>query len=538
MFIDAPQLQDDAQLDCDICIIGAGPAGIVLADGLAKTGLQICLTEAGGLSPQSEHPIRSLAEQVGHPVIVHPRTKYFGGMSNAWGGMRDLYLRLLPFDPIDFEVRPWVQNSGWPISYQGLRPFYQGACSVMNEIPNEGFDVQRHGDQFLAAFDDDILRSNISSLTRPVRFGERYRKSLDQAGNVRVLLNSYATEIEESESERSVSFIHASARNGRKHRFSAGTFVLACGGLETARLLLASKRKHGCGVGNQNDLVGRYYMQHPKGSHGHVTLRRQNNPKGYMQGFRVNDHLMQACISFSEHQQRREGLLNHRVDLAPILQLTESRAARLYSQLRACWREGHRSQALRRGALAAAIDMPKMAALTCKSILLSLPHGSRHYRLINHLEQMPDPDSRVELSGGTDRFGVPELRTNWRINADEKRSLCRLHELINSNLRRYDSGSFHSRLDPEMDDWPISSSSSHDLGTARMHNDPRSGVTNADGRVHDVGNLYIVGGALFPTGGNANPTLTIIALALRMASRLATSARTTPMDLSRKKPAA
>jgi choline dehydrogenase-like flavoprotein len=538
MFVDATQLEDDTQLDCDICIIGAGPAGIVLAHGLAEAGLRICLTEAGGLSPESEHPILSLAEQLGYPIVVNPGTKYFGGMTNAWGGMRSLYVRLLPFDPIDFEARSWVPHSGWPITYREFKPFYEGACNVMNGIPRNGFDVEGHRKWFLPAFNDEVLRSNLSYLVRPIRFGKRYRESLGQAPNVRVLLNSCATEIEESRSERTVNVIHARARNGRKHRFAAGTFVLACGGLETTRLLLASKGKHAAGVGNQHDLVGRFYMQHPKGSHGHMALRRHTHPHGYVKGFEVEGRLLQACVAFAEERQRREGLLNHRADLAPILQLTESRAARLYSQLRANWREGRRGRALRRGAAAAAIDMPQMTGATCKSILRSLPQGSLHYRLINHLEQVPDPESRIMLAGTTDRYGVPELRTDWRINAEEKRSLCRLHELIGDNLRRYKIGSLQSRLDSEMDIWPIASSSSHDLGTARMHDNPRRGVTNAEGRVHSVENLYVVGGALFPTGSNANSTLTIIALALRMVSHLATRAKATPIEITRKNSAA
>lgn len=524
MFIDAAELPDNARLDCDICIIGAGPAGIVLADGLRRTGLQICLTEAGGLLPQSEHATPSVSEQLHHSIIVHPRTRYFGGMSNAWGGVRGLNVGLMPLDPIDFEKRSWVPNSGWPISHQEFRPFCERACGLLDEMPSDDFDVQRHRDHLLAAFDDDLLRSCMAYLARPIRFGQRYRESLDQARNVRVLLSSYAIEIEESRSGRCIDFIHAVAKNGRKHRLSAGTFVLACGGLETARLLLASKRKHACGVGNQNDLVGRYYMQHPKGSHGHITLRKDSNPKGYVRGLMLDDRRMQVCISLSDQLQRREGLLNHRIVLAPLLQLSGSHAARLYNELRAYLREGQRGKALRRVAAAGAIGMPSVVGSTCKNSLLSLPHGTLHYRVINHMEQAPDPSSRIELSRETDRFGIPQLRTRWRINAEEKQSLCRFHEMLGENLRHYGVGSLRSRLDPQMDDWPVSSSSSHDLGTARMHVNPRCGVTDANGGVHGLENLYIIGGALFPTGGHAYPTLTIIALALRMVAHFATRA--------------
>lgn len=525
MFSDAAELPDNAQLDCDICIIGAGPAGLVLADGLAKTGLQICLTEAGGLTLESEHPVRRVFDQLGHPITDHPRTRYFGGMSNIWGGVRGLHVRLLPLDPIDFEVRPWVSESGWPMSYQDLKPFYDQACNLMDEIPSGGFDVQRHGDQLLDAFHDDVMQSTMINLANPISFGRRYQETLSQARNIRVLLNSYATEIEESGSESRISLIRAVASNGRQHQLSAKTFVLACGGLETARLMLASRRKHEGGVGNQHDLVGRYYMQHPKGGHGLLTLRRHCKASGYAEGFRSNDRPMQACITLPKEQQRREGLLNHRLVLAPFQQLSESHAARLYSQFRACRREGFNDAAMRRVVFKNAIGMPRIAASACWRIIRSLPSGTLPYRVINHMEQRPDPASRVELSRKRDRFGVPKLRTIWRINAEEKRSLCRLHELLAGNLKRYGLGQLHSSLDADMDDWPISSSSSHDLGTARMHDHPRHGVTDADGRVHGVDNLYVVGGALFPTGGHANPTLTIIALALRLTDCLAARMR-------------
>lgn len=538
MLIDSRQLPDGHRLAADICIIGAGPAGIVLADQLAKTGLRIILAEAGGLSSKDEDNTRSLAEQLGYSVIIHPRTRCFGGMSNAWGGLRGLHVRLLPLDPIDFEKRSWVPNSGWPISYEVLRPFYRRAFDLFGGIPQKNAETKRHEHRFLPVFNDDVLRSGLIHLAPPIRFGERYRTSLEQAPNVQVLLNCRATEIEENRSDSRISLIHAVAGNGRKLRLAGQTFLLTCGGLETTRLLLASRQKHPSGIGNQHDLVGRYYMQHPKGSHGHVVFRRSHGPGAYVRGFRVDGHLVQACVSLSERQQRQGGLLNHRIALAPILELSESRASRLHGELRAAWREGHRSRAFRRGALAAIAGMPGATASICGNILRSLPEGSLHYRVVNHMEQAPDPTSRIELADEPDRLGMPRLRTNWRINTDEKRSLCRLHEFLDRNLRRYKMGCCLSNLHPDMPDWPIAASSSHDLGTARMHDNPRQGVTDADGRVHGIPNLYITGGALFPTSGHANPTLTIIALALHLADRLSDRTRRTPIvSLSEKLPA-
>jgi choline dehydrogenase-like flavoprotein len=142
------------------------------------------------------------------------------------------------------------------------------------------------------------------------------------------------------------------------------------------------------------------------------------------------------------------------------------------------------------------------------------------FRVLNHMEQIPRPENRLDLSDRTDRFGVPQLRIDWRIDSREKESLCRLHRLIQQKLALQNAGSLESALDSLADAWPVAGDSGHHLGTTRMHHSPKCGVTDPDGRVHSVRNLYVSGSSVFPTSGHANPTLTIVALAIRLAEHL------------------
>ncbi len=521
MIIDSRDLSDSSQIDCDICIVGTGPAGITLANELAGTGVQVCLAESGGLTRKSETQTSSVAEELGNSVeVVDFQTRHFGGASNAWGGLLGRSMRLKQLDPIDLEARDWVPNSGWPLEYGDLDPFYERAYKLLNHIPQEAFTADQHHGQLLRAFHDDVMRTTIYHLPKPIRFGKRFRSSLALAQNIRVLLHSPVVEIEEAESESKIKFAHVVTPAGHTHRIAARCFALACGGLENPRLLLGSTRKRLCGVGNEHDLVGRYYMQHPKGRHGFILLNKGNNAHLYTGGYQPNSCRVHAGVSISEHVQRRDRLLNHCVMLFPALSLTESYASERFRELRRAWREGRHGIELIRQAFDPAVDWPKAASPALKGLMRHFAFGTTQLRAMNHMEQIPDAESRVELSEERDSFGVQKLRTNWRIHPVEKDCLYRFHALLQGNLERYDMGHLDSKLDPHMQDWPVASPANHHMGTTRMHNDPRQGVTDSNCRIHSVQNLFVAGSSVFPTSGHANPGLTIVAMSIRLADHL------------------
>ena len=351
-------------------------------------------------------------------------------------------------------------------------------------------------------------------MARPLRFGEHYRPFLARSANVKVYYHSRVTEMEEDSVSPVIRQFHLATPAGKTHRIAAKYFVLACGGLENPRLLLVSKSKMTSGVGNQRDLVGRYYMQHPKGLHGLAVLKHNSlRTPLYTGGQLARNVKICGGISFSEEFQRRERVLNHCIMFRPLFSISEGYASQVYRAVQRAWHGsdpgGHRE--LR--------DLLKFLRTTARRALKGRGLGTV-FSVLNHMEQIPRPESRLDLSGLKDEFGVNRLRIDWRIDPLEKASLCRLHEVVRDTLAARGAGKLESQLDPSGDEWPIVQDSAHHMGTTRMHVDPKQGVTDAHGRVHSVQNLYVSGNSVLPTSGHANPTLTIVALAVRLAEHL------------------
>jgi choline dehydrogenase-like flavoprotein len=517
MLIDANDLPENSGIDCDICIAGSGPAGITIASELAGSGMKVCLIESGGLPHEDPVQASIVAEQVGLPVdVVKFRNYMFGGASNLWGGVRRRWLRLRPMDPLDFEARPWLPDSGWPLSYEDLVPYFERAGKIFGLLCYTNFSAETHREKIVSEFHNCDLRTAIFQVTRPTQFGKAYADSLAESHNVHVYLHARVIEVEEHATSPFISCLHVVTPGGVAHRIVAKRFVLACGGLENARLLLASQRKAPAGIGNSHDVAGRYYMQHPKGIHGLAILRRKALRSSLYTGRRMNDRIViSGGLSFSEDFQRKEEVLNHCILFRPAFILSESPASEAY---RAFLRSWHSPRG-KPDRFAEFLDAVSSAATVLGG---TLRHGrlGAVFRVANHMEQMPRAESRLGLSRQKDQFGVPQLRTEWRINDVEKRSLRRLHELVRSKLAPNDGGELESNLDPLAERWPVVQDSAHHLGATRMHDDPRRGVTNANCGVHGLHNLYMAGGSVFPTSGYANPTFTIVALAMRLADHL------------------
>ena len=515
MLIDANELPENSDIDCDVCIAGSGPAGMTIAKELANTSKRVCLIESGSLDPLHAIQDQSVAEQLSMPVdLAKFRRHALGGASNWWGGRRGRWFRLKPMDPIDFASRPWIPNSGWPLEFEDIAPYFQRASEVLNG--SAAFDIDAHRDDLAPEFHDGELQTTIFQMSKPRRLGRYYRALLARAPNVQVYFHGRVIEIEEDALSPTVRHFHMASYNGRTHRISANYFVLACGGLENPRLLLASRRKSAAGIGNEHDLVGRYYMQHPRGLHGFAILRSKSvRAPLYTGGYLADDVRMCGAVGFSEELQRKENLLNHCIMFHSIFALAESHASEAYW---AAYRRWHGDRLETRGYS----EFRSLASFGLTVLQRALKDFRLHtmFRVLNHMEQIPCPENRVDLSHRKDRFGVPQLRIDWRIDPREMQSLCRLHKLVQEKLARHNAGNLQSELDLLAHAWPVAGDSGHHLGTTRMHGNPRSGVTDADGRVHSVRNLFVSGSSVFPTSGHANPTLTIVALAIRLADHL------------------
>ena len=530
-FADATRFPPASTIDVDICVVGAGVAGLTVAIELDGGPYTVCVLESGGFGPDEETQSLYDLDVAGYPVRENfmSRARYFGGTSNLWAG------RSMTLTPFDFRRRPWVSHSGWPISYEEIARCYPAAARILGLPSSDALEgvlhrsrahpVERH------LVDNEDLQPNLSSWGRqPRRFGRAFRRQLETSRNITVCLNANVTGLELNAAGNTVEWCTAATLSGGTIRVKARRFVLACGGLETARLLLASRSVSAAGIGNQHDAVGRYYMDHPRVVYGRVQFSQPQKLPGLL-GVSLADGMAQVGIQLRDDVQEREGLLNSYVTLE---RQWSDRTARAYQSVvhsaKIMLRTGYAGRRL-------SLSRPKLAKVPELIYLLAprelMPHplyraarqlkervsaGVTDLVVVNYCEQAPNPQSRVYLGPHRDRLGMPRLVLDWKVGDQETETLLRLHQLLDSHLQRRGLG----RLDGS--DAPFGglrySDASHHLGTTRMSSDPRHGVVDAQCRVHDVTNLFIAGSGVFPTAGHANPTLTIVALAIRLAAHL------------------
>jgi choline dehydrogenase-like flavoprotein len=527
--IDARALDGGSVLESDICIIGAGAAGLTLAEALAEPSRTICVLEAGGQEPDAATQALHELENVGAPIRegFMSRARYFGGSCNLWAGRS---MRLAPFDMAE---RDWVADSAWPIAAEELAVYYPQASAILKLPPDEQFDPEwyrtRLSDSERRLYERDLVPTVSLWAKAPMRFGAAHRRRLERSRDRRLVLHANATAIHLGDGGRAVESIAASTLGGRRLTMRARIFVLAAGGLENARLLLVSHDRHGSGIGNGFDLVGRYFMDHPRAVFGKVRLR-PGSRLPLIAGLPTRHGHVQLGIAPSEAVQRREQMLNHHVTLEPEYSPYVRDAYKTSVEvMKVLLRRGHAGKRwhladVRRTGLDEMIQlltpkeiMPHFLYMWARRARSALPRGAAEETrvLVYFCEQPPRPDSRVTLSTDRDALGVNRLVLDWRIPDHVVRSMLRLQELLRIELERRGIG----QLVPGEGE-PRFTDASHHMGTTRMSDDPKRGVVDRDGRVHGVANLYVAGSSVFPSGGHANPTFTVVALALRLAQHL------------------
>lgn len=533
MFIDTRRMEEGAAIETTICIIGGGVAGITLALALDKKGIDACLLESGGFEPDDDTRDLYRGEAVGLPYNFSDgcRSRYLGGSSNCWGGW------CRPLDPWDFEKRDWIAHSGWPFGLRELAPYYARTHQVLKLGP----------DNFEPAFWEaaigrkDVhriplvtgkIRDTVSQFSPPARFGKLYREALERSQRLRVFLYANALDIETGQSARTVSRIKVATLSGRTITVSAKQFVLATGGIENARLLLASNKVHAAGLGNENDLVGRFFMDHPRLMSGNIRFAKRwarnklYDIKYHYHNSAVAAHGTRIASQFALMPEvlMQERLLNARVWFSSIFYGEGTAGAQaLYRCKQAALKKEQPGWRLSED-LAAMVSQPVNTfayGFTRVFQPRSLIKGVKFQIIV---EPMPDPDSRITLSPSQrDRLGMSRVQINWRLGEQVKRTFDRTLALLAEDMCK--SGIADVMLDPPLEGaaWPASLEKEgtwHHMGTTRMHDSPKQGVVDRNCKVHGMANLYIAGSSVFPTAGANFPTITIAALTLRLADHI------------------
>jgi choline dehydrogenase-like flavoprotein len=523
MIEDFNEFHDGASITVDVCIIGAGAAGIALALEFLSTEFRVVVLESGGLDNEASVQKLNESEVVGlrHAGIVTGRVRAFGGTTTVWGGQT---IRLGAFD---LQARPWVPNSGWPITFQEIEPYYARAEQVLRlgaNIPYEKLCTRNGIDP--PAFDPAKLHMDCSRWSPIPNFGTAYRKHLREAENISVLLHATVTQIITNQAATTTEQVEIKTLTGKKGAVKARFFVICCGGIESARLLLASDRIEKHGVGNRNDLVGRYFQDHIHIWYDDVVASNRKQLQNFCESFFIRGRKYAPLVVFGEQIQTEKHLLRMHGTIIFWMESDSSTSAAktLFRAVRGrTLPPSGELRVLLRNLLADRAELLGVAYRYWIQKRAATPKRGRVY-LAALCEMAPNPDSRVMLSESRDQLGMPRARIDWRIGELERRTASEYVRTVASEFARLGLGTYDLKQAALLEDetaWvKMAGDNNHHMGTTRMHDNEKFGVVNSGCKVHGIDNLYVGSGAVFPSSGSASPTSTIIALCIRIADRL------------------
>ena len=502
MHIDARYIENNTLIEGDLCIIGAGAAGISMALEWIDTGRKVILLEGGGFDYETNMQDLYKGRTTGQRYypLESARLHYFGGTTGHWAGFCS------PLDPIDFKKRDWIPLSGWPIQRGDMDPFYARAHKNLDLGPYE-YDPQYYEqlDRSLIPLpiDQGVVHNKMWQFSPPTRFGSKYKETIIKAPNIHLYTYANVTDITANEHVSAINEVTVKNFAGKQHTVRAKNFVLACCAIQNARLLLASNKQTTNGLGNDHDMVGRHFMEHIEIKSAEMWLAKPDLLKLYMIDFGKTKY--RAELGISEQKQQEYKILNGTASLTPL------EIARKEPAFIDIWTANRK-------------EREKNMAAYGKEGVKQPVKGFRNFQLFTRIEQAPNPNSRVTLDTETDALGVRRSMLHWELTPLEKRSIRKIYEIIGQQLGAVAKGrvKLMEYLQDENDNsWPeFTGGGWHHMGTTRMSEDAKQGVVDANCKVHGIENLYAAGSSCYVTAGAPNPTLTVVALTLRLSDHL------------------
>lgn len=514
-FIDARTATLSEPVHADVCIVGAGAAGITLAANLADSGLKVIMLESGAREIEGATQDLYEAEQTGIPYydMTSCRLRFFGGTTNHWGG----YCR--ENDPIDYAGRPDLGVPAWPLSYDQIAPYVTQAAKQLG-LTREGFDphlqAARHGfsDKDLLESHSDDFVSKVFQISVRRRFQELYADTLAKQTNVDLYLNANVTQLNVNPQGNRIDGLTVRALGRPPFQVKAKRYVLAAHAVENARLLMAADEVVPGGLGNKSGQLGRNFMEHPYVESG-LLFPSPSFPRFYDADTLGRLHL-NANLSFSEKAMRREGMLQYYCRFRPLYGYEESLKA-LSTLKSGFWAPADMrtldavGTVLRQPTESARLVASRAGLMRPKPIAFLLDH---------RIEQSPNPDSRITLSSERDELGVRKVVLHWSLSDLDCHTFAKGQEVTIRELTRLQAGRFEA---PPLTPALVRAHAKghyHHIGTARMAASERDGVVDVNTKVFGMANLYVAGSAIFPTSGYSGPTMMVIAFAIRLAEHL------------------
>lgn len=552
MILNGKEIGENQLLKSQVCVIGAGAAGVTLALELAQKGIEVILLEAGGLDANAlpdDDLEGNIADHQFHAPLTECRSRQLGGTTALWVG------RCLPMDPIDFEKRDYVPNSAWPVQFEEIARHYPRAnayCHAGDYAYDLTQALPNAPSSLVPGFQNESVScSRLERWSLPTQFGRHYRKALIGHRNIRLIANAFCINIKLGPLRRSVDSVTVASEPGRHFRVEAQAYVVAGGGLESTRLLLASNATDSEGIGNTYGHLGRYYMGHLFGSI--AGIRFLGDPRKTVYGFERDRGGVYCRRRFwiTPKAQQKEKLLNTALWLTNPSAADPNHGSGILSAAYLALNLPYIRDILAPPAIQKAFsgqsrpesywphirnivsDFPRTAGFTSQFLFrrfvprrripaLFIYNRFNRYDLYYHAEQTPQWHNRVSLHDQCDRFGMPRLHVDFRFSPQDIDSVCQAHRLLAGQLEErqklgiftYKQDDIRSLVSAQVRD------GFHQIGTTRMSASEKDGVVDSNCKVHSVANLYVCSSSVFPTSGQANPTLTIVALAIRLANHL------------------
>jgi choline dehydrogenase-like flavoprotein len=506
MHIDARTLENNSLIEGDICIVGAGAAGISMALEWINTPYKVILLEGGGFEYDEQVQELYAGKTTGQRYfpLKSIRLHYFGGTTGHWAGW------CAEFDEIDFKKRDWMPGSGWPITLDDIRPFYPRAQKYL-EIGPDDFTAAHWQEKDATLkpfpFDESRVWSKMWQFSPPTRFGTKYKDAIVNAKNIHLYTYANLVDITANENVSEIKEVTVKNHAGKQHMVRAKYFILACCSVQNARILLSANSQAPKGLGNDYDHVGRYFMEHLEIKTSSLWLADPADVKLYMMDFGVTK--ARAELAISEKMQTQYKLLNGTCSLSP-LEIAENQPAFIE-----VWTD--EKDAMEK-------SIKKLDKPGTKPEHLNIPKGFKAYQLFTRMEQAPNPESRITIDTEKDALGMPRAKLHWQLTAVEKNSLRMISTIIGREAGRVSMGrvKMYDYLQDDKDEsWPsFTGGGWHHMGTTRMSDDPAQGVVNSNCKIHNISNLYVAGASCYVTAGAVNPTLTLISLTIRLSDHL------------------
>ena len=500
----------------DICIVGTGAAGLTLASVLLQSGTSVMMLESGGFEREAEAQRLNRCETNGllFEGARRGRTRAFGGSTTCWAG------QLLPLEPIDFAHRPWVDHSGWPVTADEMAPYYRRALQFLgSDALNFDSDVCRAlGTD--SPFDPEVLRYFFSKWSPHPSIIDSLAGDLQHSEHIQVFLHAHVTRLHLGGGGDQVTELSARNATLEEFVFNASTVVLCTGGIETARLLLTNRHQAPDGIGNGRGMVGRFFQDHPTVLVGSVHSTDPEQIHHDFESSMVNGLQVTPRLSLSTQVQEAHGLLNASASFSFDYPPTLLRRAMILNLARGI---GSERQAVRNLLDAGSLLIGPSVRLLRQGLRLG---KSARFTVTVVTEQEPCAESRITLGRHTDRFGVPLAKIGWRATDKTWETVVGFSRILESEFRQAGLGKLDlfPHITADRSYWRVFPHDQyHHMGATRMGTSPETAVVDENCRVFGVQNLFIASSSVFPTGGHSNCTLTIIALALRLADHLGMS---------------